>query len=151
MTHLFGRLQASIKSENNTYRQQNVIESQSIFVIFIRSTSFVKFQIWNELISRADATCHLLCHATPELSNFLRENYPWAIKKDRNSLWATRKVQRSSAPLLQLFFALHATAVRLGSNGVKLQVWKVKNTFKSKYVINFFEHLNDFKWKNSKL
>jgi hypothetical protein len=35
------------------------------------------------------------------------------------------------------FFALHATTVRLGSNGVKVQVWKVENTVMFKYVINF--------------
>ena len=74
-----------------------------------------------------------------------------AIKKDSNALWAPGKIQRSSLSLLQLFCALHATAVSLDSNAVKLQVWKVKNTLKCKYVINFFEHLNDFKWKNSKL
>jgi len=36
-----------------------------------------------------------------------RENSLWAIKKDPNSLWATEKVRRTSAPLLQIFFALH--------------------------------------------
>ena len=61
-----------------------------------------------------------------------------AIKKDRNALCVPGKVQRSLASLLQLFCALHATAVSLGSNAVKLQVWKVENTLKSKYVINFF-------------
>ena len=78
-------------------------------------------------------------------------NFWWAIKNDRNALCAPEKVQRFSTPLFQLFCALHATAVSLGSNAVKLQVWKVKNTLMSKYVINLFEHLNDFKWKNSKL
>ena len=67
------------------------------------------------------------------------------IKKNCNVMYVIGKVQRSSAPLLQLFCALYATAVSLGSNAVKLQVWKVKNTLKSKYVINFFEHLNDLK------
>ena len=45
-----------------------------------------------------------------------------AIKKDRNALCALEKVQRSSAPLLQLFCALHATAVSLDSNAVKLRM-----------------------------
>ena len=49
------------------------------------------------------------------------------------------------------FCVLHATSVSLGSNTVKLQVGKDENTLKSKYVINFFEHLNDFKWKSLKL
>jgi len=76
----------------------------------------------------------------------VKEKVPWknmgnslcGIKKDRNALWAPGKVQRSSASLLQLFCVLHATVVSLGSNAVKLQVWKVENTLKSKYVINFF-------------
>ena len=51
-----------------------------------------------------------------------RGNSLCAIKKDRNALCAPEKVQRSSVPLLQLFCALHATAVSLGSNAVKLQV-----------------------------
>ena len=42
------------------------------------------------------------------------------IKKDRNALYVPGKVQRSSALLLQLFCALHATVVSLGSNAVKL-------------------------------
>ena len=42
------------------------------------------------------------------------------IKKDRNALCVPGKVQLSSASLLQLFCALHATAVSLGSNAVKL-------------------------------
>jgi len=46
-----------------------------------------------------------------------------------------------------IFFALHTITIRLGSNSVKPQVWKDKNTLRSKYVINIFEHLNDFKWK----
>ena len=74
-----------------------------------------------------------------------------AIIKDRNPLCASGKIQRSSAPLLQLFRVLHATSVSSGSNAIKLQVWKDENALKFKYVINFFEHLNDFKWKNSKL
>jgi len=45
-----------------------------------------------------------------------------AIKKDRNAWCVPEKVQRSSALLLQLFCALHATAVSLGSNAVKLLV-----------------------------
>ena len=53
---------------------------------------------------------------------FNRGNFLCAIKKDCNVLCASRKVQRSSAPLLQSFCALHATAVSLGSNAVKLQV-----------------------------
>ena len=36
------------------------------------------------------------------------------------------------------FYAPYAIAVSLGSNAVKLQMWKDKNTLKSKYVINFF-------------
>jgi hypothetical protein len=36
------------------------------------------------------------------------------------------------------FFALYVITVRLDSNGVKLQVWKVESTLKSKYVINYF-------------
>ena len=67
-----------------------------------------------------------------------------AITKDRDALWAPRKVQWSSAPLLQFFCALHATTISLGSNAVKLKVWKVKNTLKSKYVIIFFEHLKSY-------
>ena len=43
-----------------------------------------------------------------------------AIIKDRNALCASGKVQRSSAPLLQLFRTLHATSVSLGYNAVKL-------------------------------
>jgi hypothetical protein len=39
------------------------------------------------------------------------------------------------------FFAFHATTVVLDSNGVKVQVWKVENTLRSKYVINFFSIL----------
>ena len=74
-----------------------------------------------------------------------------AIIKDLNPLCAPEKIQRSSAPLLQLFRVLHATSVSSGSNAVKLHVWKDENALKFKYVINFFEHLNDFKWKNSKL
>ena len=74
-----------------------------------------------------------------------------ALIKDRNPLCVPGKIQRSSAPLLQLFRVLHATSVSSGSNAVKLQVWKDENALKFKYVINFFEHLNDFKWKNSKL
>ena len=45
-----------------------------------------------------------------------------AIIKDCNPLCASRKIQRSSAPLLQLFRVIHATSVSLGSNAVKLQV-----------------------------
>ena len=45
-----------------------------------------------------------------------------AIIKDRNSLCASGKIQRSSASLLQLFRVLHATSVSLGFNAVKLQV-----------------------------
>ena len=70
-----------------------------------------------------------------------RGNSLCAIKKDRNALCAPEKVQRSSVSLLQLFFALHATAIKLGPNDVKLQVWKVENTLKSKYIINFFSIL----------
>jgi len=44
------------------------------------------------------------------------------IIKDRNTLCALEKIQRSSASLLQLFCVLHATSVSLGSNTVKLQV-----------------------------
>ena len=84
-------------------------------------------------------------------SGYKKGNSPCAIIKDYNALRVSGKVQRSSASLLQLFRVLHATSVSLGSNVVKLQVWKDKNILKSKYVINFFEHLNDFKWKNSKL
>ena len=51
-----------------------------------------------------------------------RGNSLCAIKKDCNGLCAPGKVQRSSAPLLQLFCALHATAVSLGANAIKLQV-----------------------------
>ena len=72
-------------------------------------------------------------------------NSSCAIKKYCNTLYVSEKVQRSSAPLLQLFCALHATAVSLASNAVKLRVGKVENTLKPKYVINFFKHLNDFK------
>ena len=49
------------------------------------------------------------------------ENSLRAIKKDRNVLYVLEKVQRSSASLFQLFCALHATVVSLGSNAVKLQ------------------------------
>jgi len=52
----------------------------------------------------------------------IRGNSLCAIKKDRNALCAPVKVQRSSAPLLQLFYVLHATSVSLDSNAVKLQV-----------------------------
>ena len=45
-----------------------------------------------------------------------------ALIKDRNSLCVPEKIQRSSAPLLQLFRVIHATSVSLGSNAVKLQV-----------------------------
>ena len=45
-----------------------------------------------------------------------------ALIKDRNSLCAPEKIQRSSAPLLQLFRVIHATSVSLSSNAVKLQV-----------------------------
>ena len=65
----------------------------------------------------------------------LRDFSLCAIIKDRNPL---KKIQRSSAPLLQLFRVLHATSVSLGSNAVKLQVWKDENALKFKYVINFF-------------
>jgi len=65
------------------------------------------------------------------------ENSLWVIIKDRNSFCATKKVWWTSAPLLQTFFALHAAAVRLGSNGVKLQGWKVENTLRSPYAIIF--------------
>ena len=41
MTHLFRSYKRLTKS--NTYEQQMVLESQSIFIIFIRSTSLVKF------------------------------------------------------------------------------------------------------------
>ena len=51
-----------------------------------------------------------------------RDNSLCVIKKDHNALCASEKVQRSSAPLLQLFRALHATSASLGSNAVKLQV-----------------------------
>jgi len=61
-----------------------------------------------------------------------------AIIKYRNPLCASEKIQRSSAPLLQLFRVLHTTSVSLGSNAVKLQVWKDENALKFKYVINFF-------------
>ena len=64
-----------------------------------------------------------------------------AIKKYRNALCVPEKVQRSLASLFQLFCALNATAVSLDSNVVKLQVWKVENTLKSKYVINFLSIL----------
>jgi hypothetical protein len=37
----------------------------------------------------------------------------------------------------------------LGSNGAKTQVCKNKNTLSSKYAIDIFEHLNDFKWKKN--
>ena len=50
-----------------------------------------------------------------ELGNNIWGNSLCAIKKDCNALCASGKVQRSSAPLLQLFCALHATAVSLGS------------------------------------
>ena len=50
-----------------------------------------------------------------------RGNSLCAIKKNRNILCVSEKVRRSSAPLLQLFCALHATAVSLGSNAVKLK------------------------------
>jgi len=73
----------------------------------------------------------------------------WAIVKDCNFLWATEKFQWTLASLLQIFVALHATAVRLGSNGAKTQVCKNKNTLSSKYAIDIFEHLNDFKWKKT--
>ena len=53
-------------------------------------------------------------------------NFLCAIKKDRNVLYVSKKVQRSSASLLQLFCAINAIAVSLGSNahqtaGVKSQ------------------------------
>ena len=64
-----------------------------------------------------------------------------AIIKDRNPLYVSEKIQRSSAPLLQLFRVLHATSVSLGSNAVKPQVWKDENALKFKYVINFFSIL----------
>jgi len=43
-------------------------------------------------------------------------------------------------------FVLHAISIRFGSNSVKL-VWKVKNTIKSKYIINFFSILTTLKEK----
>jgi len=52
----------------------------------------------------------------------IRDNSLCAIKKDRNALCVSEKVQRSSEPLLQLFCVIHATTVSLGSNAVKLQV-----------------------------
>ena len=64
-----------------------------------------------------------------------------AIIKDRNSLCASEKIQRSSAPLLQLFQVLHATSVTSGSNAVKQQVWKDENALKFKYIINFLSIL----------
>jgi len=58
-----------------------------------------------------------------QLPEPLQEQFlPCAIKKDRNVLCVSEKVQRSSALLLQLFCALYATAVSLGSNAVKLHV-----------------------------
>ena len=55
-----------------------------------------------------------------------RDNSLCAIKKDLNALCASEKVQRSSAPLLQLFCAHHATAVSLGSNAVNCRCEKSK-------------------------
>ena len=60
------------------------------------------------------------------------------IIKDRNSPCVPGKIQRSSASLLQLFRVIYGTSVSLGSNAVKLHVWKDENTLKFKYVINFF-------------
>ena len=44
------------------------------------------------------------------------------LKKDRNALCISGKVQWSSAPLLQLFRIIHSTSVSLSSNVIKLQV-----------------------------
>ena len=74
-----------------------------------------------------------------------------AIIKDRNPLCAPGKIQRSSAPLLQLFRVLHATSVSSGSNAVNCRCEKTKMPLSSNMLLIFFEHLNDFKWKNSKL
>jgi len=60
------------------------------------------------------------CPLSPYL--FIRDFSLCALIKDRNSLCAPEKIQRSSAPLLQLFRVIHATSVSLGSNAVKLQV-----------------------------
>ena len=92
----------------------------------------------------------IACHSQ-EIGNILGEIPCEPLKNIAIPCEPLEKFSGLQRHCSNFFFALHATAVRLGPNGVKLQVWKVENTLKSKYVINFFEHLNDFKWKNSKL
>jgi len=62
------------------------------------------------------------CHSEQRTPVLNRDFSLCAIIKYCNSLCALEKIQRSSAPLLQLFRVIHATSVSLGSNAVKLQV-----------------------------
>ena len=80
-----------------------------------------------------------------ELGNNIWGNSLCAIKKDRNALCASGKVQRSSAPLLQLFRVLHATSVSLALTPSNCRCEKTKMPLSVNMSLIFFEYLNDFK------
>ena len=67
-----------------------------------------------------------------------REHYVWAIIKHDNHLRAIKKSWVLRGTTAVNSFILYATSVRFSFNDVKPWLWKVKNTLKSKYVINFF-------------